>query len=155
SLSIGAVREGRVKASEDVTKYVDREALRDVSRLLIHEGDVLIVRGNGNLDLVGRAGFVGEEFYQLEYIYPDLLFRIRTNSRMTSEFFVSAFESPASRAQIELLARTTVGTFKVSAADIRSIVLPVPPLDEQHAIVKHIEEQTARIDTLIAKAEEH
>jgi type I restriction enzyme S subunit len=155
SLSIGAVREGRVKASEDVTKYVDREALRDVSRLLIHEGDVLIVRGNGNLDLVGRAGFVGEEFNQLEYIYPDLLIRIRTNSRMTSEFFVSAFESPASRAQIELLARTTVGTFKVSAADIRSIVLPVPPLDEQHAIVKHIEEQTARIDTLIAKAEEH
>ncbi|MFC7458747.1 hypothetical protein ACFQS2_16270 [Brachybacterium sp. GCM10030267] len=155
SLSIGAVRDGRVNASEDVTKYVDRDSLRDVSQLLLHYGDVLIVRGNGNINLVGRAGLVGHEFAQEEYIYPDLLIRIRTTADMLPEFFVAAFDTPTSRAQIELLARTTVGTFKISAADVRSIVLPCPPIDEQHAIIAHISQQTSRIDTLIAKAEEH
>src|SRR5699024_6994792 len=124
SLSIGAVRDGRVKVSEDVTKYVDRDSLRDVSQLLLHYGDVLIVRGNGNISLVGRAGMVGNEFTQEEYIYPDLLIRIRTTADMLPDFFVAAFDTPTSRAQIELLARTTVGTFKISAADVRSIVLP-------------------------------
>ncbi|WP_127125605.1 restriction endonuclease subunit S [Georgenia sp. SYP-B2076] len=155
SLSIGAVRNGRVRLADDVTKYVDRAAVSDISRLRLEPGDVLIVRGNGNISLVGRAGLVGDEFGQQEYIYPDLLIRIRTTPDMLPEFFVAAFDAPASRAQIELLARTTVGTFKVSAADVKSIVLPRPPIDEQHAIVEHINEQTTRIDALIAKAEEH
>ncbi|WFP16173.1 restriction endonuclease subunit S [Citricoccus muralis] len=155
SLSIGAVRDGRVKASEEVTKYVDRDSLRDVSQFLLHYGDVLIVRGNGNISMVGRAGMVGNEFTQEEYIYPDLLIRIRTTADMRPDFFVAALDTPTSRAQIELLARTTVGTFKISAADVRSIVLPCPPIDEQHAIIEHISQQTSRIDALITKAEEH
>lgn len=34
-----------------------------------------------------------------------------------------------------------------------SLMIPVPPLEEQQQIVEHIEEQTARIDKSIAKAE--
>ncbi|QGH69574.1 restriction endonuclease subunit S [Pseudactinotalea sp. HY158] len=155
SLSIGAVRNGQVVLSDDVTKFIDRSAVRDIPRLRLVSGDVLIVRGNGNIRLVGRAGLVGNGFDSEEYIYPDLLMRIRTGLSMLPEFFVEAFESPASRNQIELLARTTVGTYKVSAADIRTIVLPLPPIEEQLAIVKHINEQKRQIDTLISKAEGH
>lgn len=155
SLSIGAVRKGSVILSDNVTKFIDCAVVKDVPRLRLASGDVLIVRGNGNINLVGRAGLVGSGFDTEEYIYPDLLIRIRTTPDMLPEFFVAAFDSPTSRVQIELLARTTVGTYKVSAADIRSIVLPLPPLDEQLAIIAHINERTARIDALIAKAEEH
>ncbi|GAA1997075.1 restriction endonuclease subunit S [Brevibacterium samyangense] len=155
SLSIGAVRNGRVGLADEVTKYVDSAAVRDISRLRLEPGDVLIVRGNGNISLVGRAGLVGNEFSREEFIYPDLLIRIRTTPDMLPEFFVAAFDAPTSRAQIELSARTTVGTFKISAGDVRSIVLPCPPLVEQRTIVENIDEQTSRIDALIAKAEEH
>lgn len=44
---------------------------------------------------------------------------------------------------------------RIKQNDLDNLPLPIPPMDEQRAIVKHIDEQTSRIDTLIAKAEEH
>jgi type I restriction enzyme, S subunit len=153
TLSLAAITDGRVKMDASVTKYVDRTAVANVDSLRLHPGDVLIVRGNGNVRLVARAGLVGPEFDSVEYIYPDLLIRVRTNSSMLSEFFVRAFDTTATRAQIESRARTAVGTFKVAAADVRNVVLPLPPLDEQHRIIAYLDEQTARIDSLIAETE--
>ncbi len=121
--------------------------------LRLHPGDILLVRGNGNVDLVARAGIVGPEFAAAEYIYPDLLIRIRVNSSMLPEFFVWACNASATRAQVRAQARTAVGTFKVAGGDVRSLVLPLPPLDEQRVIVAHLDEQTAKIDRLIAETE--
>lgn len=44
---------------------------------------------------------------------------------------------------------------RIKQNDLDNLPLPIPPIDEQLAIVEHIKEQTARIDTLIAKAQEH
>lgn len=44
---------------------------------------------------------------------------------------------------------------RIKQNDLDNLPLPIPPIDEQRAIVKHIDHQTSRIDTLIAKAEEH
>lgn len=153
TLSLGAVRDGRVKMSDDVTKFVDRMSVARVDELRLRPDDILLVRGNGNVDLVARAGLVGSEFDTEEYIYPDLLIRIRANALMVPKFLVWAFNSTAARAQIRSKARTAVGTFKVSASDVREMVVPLPPLSEQRRIVAHLEEATAEIDTLIGATE--
>ncbi|MFP3397602.1 restriction endonuclease subunit S [Brevibacterium sp. SIMBA_078] len=44
---------------------------------------------------------------------------------------------------------------RIKQNDLDNLPLPIPPLDEQRVIVKHIDEQTSRIDKLITKAEEH
>lgn len=44
---------------------------------------------------------------------------------------------------------------RIKQNDLDNLPLPIPPIDEQRAIVEHINEQTSRIDTLITKAEEH
>lgn len=44
---------------------------------------------------------------------------------------------------------------RINVSAIRSLPVPVPRFDEQIRIAAHLDEQTARIDTLIAKAEEH
>ncbi|WP_061211764.1 restriction endonuclease subunit S [Dermabacter hominis] len=44
---------------------------------------------------------------------------------------------------------------RIKQNDLDNLPLPIPPIDEQRAIVEHIEEQTAQIDVLIAKSEEH
>lgn len=44
---------------------------------------------------------------------------------------------------------------RIKQNDLDNLPLPIPPIDEQRAIVKYIEEQTTRIDALIAKAKEH
>ncbi|MBF6216188.1 restriction endonuclease subunit S [Nocardia puris] len=44
---------------------------------------------------------------------------------------------------------------RIKQNDLDNLPIPIPPMDEQHAIVEHIQQQTARIDLLIAKAQEH
>ncbi|WP_413334531.1 restriction endonuclease subunit S [Brevibacterium sp. GP-SGM9] len=44
---------------------------------------------------------------------------------------------------------------RINVSAIRSLPVPVPRFDEQIRIAAHLDEQTARIDILIAKAEEH
>ncbi|GLY19717.1 hypothetical protein Kisp01_67310 [Kineosporia sp. NBRC 101677] len=44
---------------------------------------------------------------------------------------------------------------RIKQNDLDNLPLPIPPIDEQRAIVEHIDVQTSRIDALIAKAEEH
>lgn len=153
TLSLGAVRDGRVSMGSDVTKFVDRAAVPRLEDLRLQAGDILLVRGNGNVNLVGRAGLVGPGFGEEEYIYPDLLIRIRVDASMLPEFFVWAFNSAATRAQIGTRARTAVGTYKVAASDVRAIVLPLPPLSEQARIVAYLGEQTTKIDMLIVETE--
>ncbi|MBP2526114.1 MULTISPECIES: hypothetical protein [unclassified Rhodococcus (in: high G+C Gram-positive bacteria)] len=153
SLSLGAIRDGRVTMGPKVTKFVDGSSLASTDALRLHPGDILLVRGNGNVDLVARAGLVGPEFASEEYIYPDLLIRVRVNSCMLPEFFVWACNASATRAQVRAQARTAVGTFKVAGGDVRSLVLPQPPLDEQRAIVAYLDEQTSKIDVLIEESE--
>jgi type I restriction enzyme, S subunit len=72
---------------------------------------------------------------------------------MLPKFFVWAFNSAATRAQIETRARTAVGTYKVAAGDVRAIVLPLPPFSEQARIVAYLDGQIAKIDMLIAETE--
>jgi type I restriction enzyme S subunit len=153
TLSLGSVRDGRVSMGPDVTKFVDRAAVPRLDDFRLGDGDILLVRGNGNVNLVGRAGLVGPEFDVEEYIYPDLLIRLRVGTSMIPAFFVWAFNSGAARAQIETRARTAVGTFKVAAGDVRAIVLPAPPISEQRRIVAYLDEQTEKIDALISESE--
>ncbi|WP_415924975.1 restriction endonuclease subunit S [Streptomyces sp. AK04-3B] len=54
-----------------------------------------------------------------------------------------------------LLEASGGGQPNINQDKVRAFRIPVPPLDEQRAIVAHISEQTSRIDALIAKAEEH
>ena len=44
---------------------------------------------------------------------------------------------------------------RIKQNDLDNLPLPIPPIDDQLAIVRHIKEQTTRIDALIGKAQEH
>jgi type I restriction enzyme, S subunit len=52
-----------------------------------------------------------------------------------------------------ILAATSTAQFNVSPNDIGSILVAVPALDEQEAIAKFLDRETARIDGLVAKKE--
>lgn len=151
TLSLSAIRDGAVRAEPLSTKFVERRLVPNVDAYLLHEGDILLVRGNGRLGLVGRPGLVTDPSLE-SYIYPDLLIRIRVARNIAAEYLVAALTAETTRVQIELAARTAVGTFKVNSADIRSLAVPLPPLDDQRAIVAHIADATATVDAAIDRA---
>lgn len=149
SLSISVVRDGVVDVRASDIKYVERAKVRDVKKYALRAGDILVVRGNGNLKLVGRAACVVDDLPDL--IYPDLLMRIRLRSGTDSRFIVAALNSPKVREQIEAASRTAVGTYKLSGADVRGLRVPVPNLDAQRRIVQELESIDADVARVAAR----
>lgn len=150
SLSISVIRGGRVDVRSGDLKYLRSDSVSNMERYSLRRNDILLVRGNGNPRFVGAVGLVSEDMSGR--IYPDLLMRIRVNSRVLPEFLVSALTCRSSRIQIELAAKTTVGTFKVNNWQVRQLVVALPTLLEQKAIVRRIEEDSRPLSEAKARA---
>jgi type I restriction enzyme, S subunit len=92
----------------------------------VQEGDFLICRGNGNLQLVGRGQFPARAMPDVTF--PDTMIAARvSDERVERAFLQCVWNSPATRRQIEAVARTTNGTLKVNQGMLEGIALIVPP----------------------------
>jgi type I restriction enzyme, S subunit len=150
SFSISAVREGKVEVRPRDVKYVsgDRAVIERTYRLL--RGDVLLVRGNGNIRLVGRAGLVEEDMPGR--VYPDLLMRVRVTCRCLPRYLVFLLNCRTGRDQIEMAARTAVGTFKINNQQVRQLVLALPPAGEQQRILNWLSKELGAVTTAAGHA---
>lgn len=150
TFSISAIRNGLVDVKNNL-KWVKLDHAT-ASQFTIEKGDVLVVRGNGNLAMVGAAGLVRDEI-PARCIYPDILIRVRLRHELIgASFFTLAWGAVPSRKQLESKAQTTNGTFKVNGEHLRSIYLAVPPLKEQEAIVAHGGRQISQFERLIKES---
>ena len=52
-----------------------------------------------------------------------------------------------------LLFVTGTAQFNVSSAQVQSVFMPFPPVSEQRAIAAYLDEETAKLDALVAKVE--
>ena len=150
TFSIAAIRNGRVDLNNrDNLKYA-RVSEKVARRFCIQRGDVLIVRGNANPDLVGKAGMVG--VVPQGCIYPDIakrvVFRNDTEPKVSPEFAVLAWNHSIVHNQVLRRAKTSNGTLKINNRDIKQIVMPVPPEEEQAQLVKTIAGVDTQIDAL-------
>lgn len=119
----------------------------DAQQFAVTEGDILIVRGNGSLSLVGRAGLVGKVSTQVAY--PDTMIRLRVIDAVVSPAWIGlVWRTRVVRSHIERRARTSAGIYKISQPDIVSAPIPVPPLAEQECIQQWLEQQSPEIDSL-------
>ena len=139
SFAISAVRNGSLDVRDTDRKTVSGDGIAvDTYNLLAD--DILLVRGNGNLRLVGRAGLVERDMPGC--IYPDLLMRLRLTERAVPRFVVALLSSPSARSQVESSAHTAVGTFKINSHDVRQLWLALPDIPEQLRILAYVSERT-------------
>jgi len=118
-----------------------------VERYLVQSGDFLISRGNGSKDLVGRGGLIGLGAERIAY--PDTMIRIRPLVRTISpEYLAMIWNSQVIRNQIESMARTTAGIWKISQGNLESLQLPLPSLEEQTEIVRRVDQLFAHADRI-------
>ena len=139
SFAISAVRHGSVDVRDTDRKTVSGGDI-PVDAYDLRADDILLVRGNGNLRLVGRAGLVERDMPG--WIYPDLLMRLRLTDRALPRFVVALLNLPVTRRQVESSARTAVGTFKINSQDVRQLWLALPDVPEQLRILAHVSERT-------------
>ena len=150
TFSIAAIRDGRVNLNnKDNLKYA-RLSETIARRFSIQRGDVLVVRGNANPDLVGKAGIVS--VFPGGCIYPDIAKRVAFRSdselKVSPEFAVLAWNDAIVHNQVLRRAKTSNGTLKINSRDVKQIIMPVPPENEQAKLVKIVAGVDAQIDAL-------
>jgi type I restriction enzyme S subunit len=145
-LRIPNVQGGAIDVSD--LKYAT-EAQLDLSSFSVESGDLLFVRTNGSRDLIGRVASVdGAE----GMAFASYLIRARPDpARLDPRFAVIALSTPKARAVIESKAATTAGQYNLNLAALRSLQIPLPPIDEQRLIVAEVEHRLAAADALEAE----
>lgn len=145
-ISAGTSRSDGVVNESDY-KYVEvDEKTQSTYRLL--PGDLLACRFNGNLHFVGLFSlFTG---YSKEIrLYPDKLIRFRVDpNQVLPEYVRYATNSPQCRTVIETMCATTAGNIGISAGRLKTVSIPVFPLDEQKRIIAKLDGLQAKIDTM-------
>lgn len=140
-LRLTAVKEGRIDLREFKVGAWSEE---DAKSFAVVEGDLLIVRGNGSLTLVGRAGLVGHVVDQVAY--PDTMIRLRVMDSVVSSSWVGlVWDSSLVRTHLERRARTSAGIYKIAQPDIATAPVPVPGVAEQARIGELFQQQLEQI----------
>lgn len=104
----------------------------------LRRGDLLACRFNGNKHFVGRFSIVTDQTLSTGdmLVYPDKLIRFRVDpTRALPEYVLLAMNSPARRIDVERFCATTAGNIGISASNLKTVHLPLPPLDAQQTIV--------------------
>ena len=108
----------------------------ELERLTLLKGDVLIVEGNGSLSEIGRCALWDGSIENA--VHQNHLIRARPIV-MLSEFVESWLNSLRAIEKLTKLAATTSGLYTLSVGKISKIPVPVPPMDEQVAVMALLE----------------
>lgn len=114
----------------------------EASRLELIPGDLLFVRTNGSRDLVGRCAIFEGHGDGSRYGFASYLIRARLDqSRVLPHFLAFFLNSTHGRAEIDQRRRTSAGQFNINSANLKSIELPVPPIDVQRRIISGLSDR--------------
>jgi type I restriction enzyme S subunit len=145
-LKVGCVNSGVFNAKE--SKALPSE-IDPIPEITLHEGDVLVSRANTK-NLVGRAAMADKPYPRL--MLSDKLYRLKLDrNRCNPAFLVGFLTLPAIRVRIE--ERATGASASMLNIDRRTILeldLPLPPIDQQKAIVMAADRESAEIRDLSA-----
>ena len=107
----------------------------DVERLKLVDGDLLLVRTNGNPNYVGRS-VVFRRPDNRTWVYASYLIRVRLKDEMLPDFVNTYLGLERGRRQLLQRVTTSAGNHNINANSIRLIRLPVPPPAEQERLAK-------------------
>lgn len=135
TVSISAVSAGVFEPSGCVKHaHIDPAAARP---FFVRQGDVFVVRGNGNRLLCGKAGLTDRSYDDL--FYPDLLIRLRFDpKKILPGFAVTQWNLPSVHARLSARAKSSNGIWKVNGQDIRAHQLLAPPIDKQKSLMETV-----------------
>jgi type I restriction enzyme, S subunit len=111
---------------------------REIAHQFLEEDDIIVCRTNGSLALIGRAAVIPQ--LPRQHAFASYLIRLRLDpQRLLPQYLHICLSAPLGREHIEERARTTAGQFNLNLGILREFTIPVPPLAEQHEIVRRVE----------------
>lgn len=138
-------KNGRI--SHDDIKYAQfTESELDGIRL--QQGDILIIRSNGSVSLVGRAAMVCDA--DITGTFAGYLMRLRISEPETllPKFLLLFLQSHQARIYIENKAKSTSGVHNINSTEISDLQIPLYDPDTQYAIIEAIESRLSVCDSI-------
>lgn len=112
---------------------------KELHKLQLLEGDILVVRTNGSAELVGRCAVV--KGVPKNAAFASYIIRLRFDpSRVNPEFAQRCLQNHRLQNRMIDFARTTAGQYNVSIGRLRELEIQIPSPAEQHSIVAKIDE---------------
>jgi type I restriction enzyme S subunit len=119
----------------------------ELKKLRLEIGDILLVRSNGSVSLVGLSAVVTKSAKGCAY--AGYLIRLRLKNDIILPDYLNLFlHSPTVRGRIEMQARSTSGVHNINSDEVRAIELRVPSLQQQEEIVNRVDTIFSQIDAL-------
>lgn len=133
-LRIPNVGEGVIR--HDDLKYAELTD-KETQDLSLISGDILLIRSNGSVSLVGKTALARES--EKGFAYAGYLIRVRPNKQLViPEYLNFCLSSYDLRTQIEVPARSTSGVHNINSKEVQNLQIPLAPLEEQKEIVRKI-----------------
>ncbi len=143
-LRIPNVVSGKIDASDLKFAEFDDD---EIASYRLADGDLLIIRSNGSVSIVGRCALVSSK--DVNYLYAGYLIRLRPNQRIVKPaYLLSAFATHEVRKQVEKKAKSTSGVNNINTGEIQAIIVAVCSTEEQQQIQTALDAKLSEIDKL-------
>ena len=115
--------------------------------------DLVITKSSGSRDHIGKTTIVTTDIANLDCCFSNFMQRIRVNEHLDPDLLWRYFNNYVGREQLLAEATTTTGLANLNAKIIGNCRIPLPPHDEQAAIVRFLDHADAQIQRYIASKE--
>lgn len=145
-LKSGCINGGTFNPQE--TKTLPKEIIPPLE-LEVFEGDVLMSRASGSINLIGSVAMVKEP-PKARLLLSDKTFRLNLRLQtIDPDFFVTVMGSSVVRRQIRQAVSGAEGLANnIAQSDIKELFLPFPPLYEQQKIIHIMKQELKYLDDL-------
>lgn len=110
-------------------------------------GDILTIRSNGSVDLVGKCALITEK--DKDFLYAGYLIRLRPKvDKILPKYLLSVLSSHDLRIQIESKAKSSSGVNNINSDELKSLIIPFPSKCVQEMILKEIESRLSVCDKI-------
>lgn len=143
-LRIPNVVSGKIDSSDlKFAQFTDDE----IAAYKLNAGDILIIRSNGSVSIVGRCALVSNA--DLDYLYAGYLIRLRPHQHLVEpEYLLNTFSLHVVRKQIEQKAKSTSGVNNINTGEIQSLAIALCGVEEQKQIILKLESKLSIADQL-------
>ncbi|MCW8889928.1 MAG: restriction endonuclease subunit S [Sedimenticola sp.] len=118
----------------------------ELDRLLLQEGDLLVVEGNGSPDQIGRLAIWDGSIHPC--VHQNHLIKVRLSQKDSGGFLMHWLASIGGRDAILNVASSTSGLYTLSISKIEGLPVPLAPLEEMIEIEAIVSEKNTSLNRL-------
>ena len=121
---------------------------QELEGITLQEGDILIIRSNGSISLVGRAAMVHAVDTKGSFAGYLMRLRIIDVEKIEPKFLLWFLQSHFARSYIESKAKSTSGVHNINSKEISGLQIPLFSRTEQMQIIQAIESRLSVCDSI-------